>query len=78
MGTYKKRLHASERRYDNLTPLNDSRVERSDKRNVRESWEANSAMLADNAFADDVVTDDDGGKYYTRQTIVESRLGNYA
>ena len=77
MGTYKKRLHASERRYNNLTPVNESRVERSDKKNVRKSWEANSAMLADDAFADDVVTDDDGGKYYARQTILQSRLGNY-
>ena len=48
MGTYKK--HKDVRRYDNLTPLNDSRVERNDKRNVRESWEANSAMLPDNAL----------------------------
>ena len=28
-------------------------------------------------IADDVVTDDDHGKYYERQTIVESGLSNY-
>jgi len=45
----------------------------------KKAWEANKAMLPDNAFADDVV-EEDIGHYYHRETHVVggwSSLGEY-
>lgn len=63
--------------YVDYKPLADSSYDKRDKRKAVQGFKDNSAMLADDAFADDVVTDDDHGKYYERQTIVESGLSNY-
>jgi hypothetical protein len=45
----------------------------------KKAWEANNAMLPDDAFADDVV-EEDTGHYYHRETHVAggwSSLGEY-
>ena len=47
----------------------------------KEGWIKNAALLPDNAFADDVVTHDDAGCFYHRETEVAtgwSQLGGHA
>jgi hypothetical protein len=47
----------------------------------KRAWQQNAASLPDNAFADDVVTDDEVGKIYHRQTEIAtgwSQLGGHA
>lgn len=48
-----------------------------ESRVAREGAIKNSKMYADDAFADDVITSDDVGFYYSKATVIESGLGNY-
>ena len=47
----------------------------------KKAWQQNAALLPDNAFADDVVTHDDAGLFYHRETEIAtgwSQLGGHS
>lgn len=66
-------------RYKNITPFPEGgcRYQRDLNEKAKEAWAAVSATLPDNAFGDNVETNDAHGRYRRIYTQVDKGLSNY-